>query len=191
MIDLQHSNKLLPQYSAKSTEQLPPKPKEKKLSTRRRKFCDEYLIDFNGSRAYRVAYNVQNEDTAKSNASKLLTLANVRAYLGARIDELSQSLRIRQEKTLRELRNVGYSNMLDYVKWGKNGVELKESSELTRDQGAAISQITETITQRGGSKTIKLHDKVEALTRLGQNLKLFEEDKLKDVNIAVQVVNVR
>ena len=55
----------------------------------------------------------------------------------------------------------------------------------------AFTQVTETITQHGGTKTIRLHDKVEALSKLGQSLRLFDEDKLKDLNIAVQVVNVR
>ncbi len=92
---------------------------------------------------------------------------------------------------LRELQNVGYANMADFVTFGPHGVTLKNSDDLSRDQLAAVSQVTETITQHGGTKTIKLHAKVEAPSKLGENLKLFDEDKLKDLNIAVQVVNVR
>ncbi|MCZ6776283.1 MAG: hypothetical protein O7D34_07495, partial [Ignavibacteria bacterium] len=91
----------------------------------------------------------------------------------------------------RELRNVGYANMADFVTFGPHGVTLKNSEDLTRNQLAAVSQVTETITMHGGTKTIKLHGKVEALSKLGQNLRLFDEDKLKDLNIAVLVVNVR
>ncbi len=92
---------------------------------------------------------------------------------------------------LRELRNVGYANMADFVTFGPHGVTLKNSEDLTRNQLAAVSQVTETITNHGGTKTIKLHGKVEALSKLGQNLRLFDEDKLEDLKIAVQVVNVR
>jgi len=194
LIDLEQSPKLLPQYCASKqrTEVVPQKEKSKTamLSKKYKLFCENYLQDYNGSRAYREVFKAKN-GTARVESSKLLTNPDVRAYLDRRTEELTQTLRIQQERTLRELRNVAYSNMLDYVDWGKNGVTLKESAQLTREQGAAVSQITETVTQHGGMKTIKLQDKPEALTRLGQNLRLFEEDKLKDVNISVSVVNVR
>ena len=97
-------------------------------------------------------------DTAKSNASKLLAIANVRAYLDARTGELAQTLRVQQEMVLRELKRVGFSNIQDYVTFGEHGVKLKNSADLTREQLAAISQVSETVTQHAGSKTIKLHD---------------------------------
>jgi hypothetical protein len=120
-----------------------------------------------------------------------LANTDIRAYLEKRVEELQATLRIQQERVLRELRNVGYANMADFVTFGPHGVTLKNSSDLTRDQLAAVSQVTETVTQHGGTKTIKLHDKVGALGKLGDNVRLFDEDKLEDLKIAVQVVNVR
>ena len=47
-------------------------------------FCDEYLIDRNATRAYKVAYpRVKRDETAKSAASRLLTYVNVSAYIDA------------------------------------------------------------------------------------------------------------
>lgn len=47
-------------------------------------FCDEYLKDRNGSRAYKVGYpNVKSDDVARAAASRLLTLVNVSAYIAA------------------------------------------------------------------------------------------------------------
>ncbi len=121
----------------------------------------------------------------------MLTNPKIRAYLDARIEELSEPWRIQQERVLRELRSVAFSNMADLVEWSESSVKLKDSSQLTREQTAAISQVTQVHTRYGASVNIKTHDKPEALTRLGNNLRLFEEDKLKDINIAIQVVSVR
>ena len=50
-----------------------------KLTTKQKIFADEYLIDFNATRAYKVAYpRVKNDNTASSNASKTLRLHKVK-----------------------------------------------------------------------------------------------------------------
>lgn len=59
------------------------------MTEKQKRFCDEYLIDLNGTRAYKAAYpSVKSDDTAKANASRLLTNANVRAYLDERLEQL-------------------------------------------------------------------------------------------------------
>ena len=43
------------------------------MTDKQRKFCDEYLIDLNATRAYKLAYpNVKSESAATSGASRLL-----------------------------------------------------------------------------------------------------------------------
>lgn len=44
-------------------------------------FAQEYVIDWNGTRSYQVAYPRCSYDTAKVNASKLLTNTNILAYI--------------------------------------------------------------------------------------------------------------
>ncbi|MEG2261786.1 MAG: terminase small subunit [Raoultibacter sp.] len=57
---------------------------------RRRAFCDEYLIDRNGSRAYMAVYpRVKSSEVARKAASRLLTCVDVKAYLDQRMDEIS------------------------------------------------------------------------------------------------------
>ncbi len=59
------------------------------MTEKQKRFCDEYLIDLNGTRAYKAAYpSVKNDNTAKANASRLLTNANVRAYIDAELEKL-------------------------------------------------------------------------------------------------------
>lgn len=62
------------------------------MTDKQRKFCDEYLIDCNATRAYKVAYpNIKSEDAARACASKLLTKANIKAYIDAKLEEISSA----------------------------------------------------------------------------------------------------
>ena len=55
------------------------------MTDKQRKFCDEYLIDANATRAYKAAYpHVKSEDAARACASRLLTNANIKSYIDAR-----------------------------------------------------------------------------------------------------------
>ena len=52
------------------------------MTKKQKIFADEYLIDLNATRAYKVAYpRVKNDEVARANGSRLLTNANVAATL--------------------------------------------------------------------------------------------------------------
>ena len=60
------------------------------MTDKQRKFADEYLIDCNATRAYKAAYpHIKNDRVAKVNGSRLLTNANLKAYIDERLDEIS------------------------------------------------------------------------------------------------------
>lgn len=64
------------------------------MTEKQMRFCEEYLIDANATRAYLAAYPaVKREETARANASRMLTNANVKAYIDERLEQL------RSEKT--------------------------------------------------------------------------------------------
>ena len=59
------------------------------MTEKQKRFCDEYLIDLNGTRAYKNAYpNVKNNDSAAVNASKLLRNTKIKAYISEQIEKL-------------------------------------------------------------------------------------------------------
>lgn len=52
-------------------------------------FADEWLKDMNGARAYKVAYpRVKKDATARANASRLLTNANIKAYIDEQLEKM-------------------------------------------------------------------------------------------------------
>ena len=59
------------------------------MTEKQKRFCDEYLIDLNGTRAYKAAYpSVKSDKTAGANAARLLGNASIRAYLDERLAEI-------------------------------------------------------------------------------------------------------
>lgn len=60
------------------------------MTDKQRKFCDEYLIDANATRAYKAAYpHVKSEDAARACASRLLTKANIKSYIDEQLEKIS------------------------------------------------------------------------------------------------------
>jgi phage terminase small subunit len=82
---------------------------------------------------------------------------------------------------LEEVQRLAFANMLDYVGTTKDGDAYVNLSELTRDQAAAIQEVTvEEYTEgRGEGKReikrtkFKLCDKTKNLELLGEYMKLF------------------
>ena len=67
------------------------------MTKKQKIFADEYLIDLNATRAYKVAYpRVKNDEVARANGSRLLTNANVAAYIEKRMKERHNGHRSRR-----------------------------------------------------------------------------------------------
>lgn len=59
------------------------------MTENQKRFCDEYLIDCNATRAYKTVYkNIKNDGVARRNGSRLLTNADIKKYIDARMEEL-------------------------------------------------------------------------------------------------------
>lgn len=59
------------------------------MTEKQKIFADEYLIDLNGTRAYKAAYKTcKKDETARTNASRLLTNANIKKYIDEQIAKM-------------------------------------------------------------------------------------------------------
>ena len=59
------------------------------MTEKQKIFADEYLIDLNATRAYKVAYpTVKKDEVARANASRLLTNANVKKYISDQMEKI-------------------------------------------------------------------------------------------------------
>ena len=57
------------------------------MTEKQKLFCDEYLIDLNGTRAYRTVYKtIKNDNVAGVRANKLLKQKDIAEYINKRLE---------------------------------------------------------------------------------------------------------
>lgn len=77
------------------------------MTNAQRIFCNEYLIDLNGTRAYKVAYpKVKADRTAGANASRLLTKDSIKSYIEEKMAEKEDKMIAQQDEVLKYLTSV-------------------------------------------------------------------------------------
>ena len=77
------------------------------MTDNQRKFCDEYLIDCNATRAYKAAYpRIKNDNGAKSAGNRLLTFVDIKEYIQTRLDEMASAKVATAEEVIQYLTSV-------------------------------------------------------------------------------------
>jgi phage terminase small subunit len=146
------------------------------LRERQDRFVAEYLIDLDPAAAYRRAgYEPRSDKAARNAASRLLANVGVQEAIAERRQRQQERLEIKSDDIVRELKRVGFSKMDQFARWGPDGVVLIDSALLTPDAAACVAEVSQTITQGGGSIKFKLHSKTAALELLGKHLGLFKD----------------
>lgn len=149
------------------------------MKPKRQAFIQEYLKDFNATQAaIRAGYS---KKTARAAGCKLLTFGDVQAALQGALNDRARQSSVTADRILNELTRLAFTHMGRLARWNASGVEFKDSSELTEDDLATVSEITETTNQHGGSLKVKQYDKVRALELLGRHLGMWN-DKLEIVD---------
>ncbi len=138
------------------------------------RFCQEYIVDNNGKKAaIRAKYS---KKTAEVQASQLLRILKVKGRVKYLQAKLSEKTGITAEMVIEEYAKIAMSNMNKYASFGPDGVVLKDSSELSDEDFALISEVSETRGKTGSRISFKLHSKTTALDALGRHLGIFEKD---------------
>nr|DAW50619.1 MAG TPA: Terminase small subunit [Caudoviricetes sp.] len=80
---------------------------ENGMTEKQQKFADEYIVSLNATQAYKKAYpNIKNDEVARTNGSRLLTNANVKAYIDERLEKLKSERVADQQEVLEFLTSV-------------------------------------------------------------------------------------
>ena len=145
-----------------------------KLTDKQRRFVAEYLVDLNATQAaMRAGYSAK---TAAEQASRLLTNVKVKAAIEAGQKKTATKLEITKERIVEELAKLAFSNMQDYMRSTADGDPYLDFSNLTREQAAALAEVTvEDFTDGRGEDArqvrrvkFKLHDKKGSLVDLAK-----------------------
>lgn len=148
--------------------------KEYKLTENRKRFCEHYVELFgNGTQAYLKAYpNVKNESTARSNASRLLTIANVQRYIADLTASLDEERIMSVEEALATSSSIARGDPQRYIsrEYDENGnlilEEHKEFSAGMKERVAALEHIFKANSAFVEKKEIKANvttDKLESI----------------------------
>lgn len=136
------------------------------LTDKQEAFCQEYVKDSNGAQAaIRAGYRVSS---AKEIGSENLTKPNITKRVAELQEAIAKKNELTSEMIVKELMKIAFANKKGVAKWTKGGVEFIPSDEMSDDDSATISEISETMTENGGSMKIKQHDKVKALELLAK-----------------------
>ena len=79
-----------------------------------KKFCDEYIIDCNGARAYHAIYGGDKEQ-ARVKASKLLTKDNIKNYIKEQLEKISSEKVATAEEVIQYLTSVMRGEQTEFL----------------------------------------------------------------------------
>lgn len=143
------------------------------LPDKERMFCDEYLKDMNGTRAYLAAYkHIKNYDTAAVGANRLLKKDKVKKYIQQKLDEISSAKIADVKEVMEYLTSVMRREQTETVVVTLN----KERSEYAPDENGTMRKRTvkEEIPEKVNIPT-KVSDANKAAELLGKRYAIFTD----------------
>ena len=141
------------------------------LTAKQRIFCNEYLIDMNATRAYKKAYpNIKKDEAARANGSKLLTNANVKAYI---------------EKQLKKIEDKSIADATEVMKYLTKVLRGEEVEEMIVVEGIGDGCSE----ARRINKALNQKDRIKAAELLGKRYALFTEKVEANAQVGVQIID--
>ncbi|BFH71224.1 terminase small subunit [Paenibacillus dendritiformis] len=165
------------------------------LTAKQKAFVQEYLIDLNATQAaIRAGYSAK---TARKIGQENLTKPDIQKAIQEAMDARAKRTEITADRVLQELAKIGFANITDYLRVSTServverntvtdaegnetivpifdmvqSVELFDTDGIDRVKMDAVAEICET--KYGIS--LKLHDKVSALEKIGRHLGMFKD----------------
>lgn len=141
-----------------------------KLNDKQKRFCKEYVTDFNATQAaIRSGYS---KKTAYKIGSENLKKPQIVEYIRQITKRTEEKLELSAERVLYEIKCLAYADPMSYYEDRGGKMVLKNPFELTDAQRRAIRSLD---VKNGKLQSITLYNKDPALDKLGRNLKLFTE----------------
>ena len=148
------------------------------LTDKQQIFADEYLIDLNATRAYKAAYpRVKKDSAARANGSRLLTNANVSAYIDAQLEKMHSE------------RVADAQEVMEHLTASMRG-EIKEDVVVVEGVGDGCSEarvVQKQISGRDRLRAAELLSKRYGLLTEKVQISAIDEEKSKLDNLIEQM----
>ena len=168
-------------------------------------FVEEFLKDFNATRAAEAAgYDPKSARTA---SQILMRKPHVRKAIMKRVQVIGKRIEVSVENTLLEFARIGFANLADMMVIAEDGLPRWDFSQLTREQMTAIQEITidtyfdgtkVTVKDEDGEEReiprevkrvkVKMHSKTEALVNLAKFLRMYQALSAEEENGSTIVI---
>jgi phage terminase small subunit len=140
--------------------------------------------------AWMLASGMRDRSQASRLGRRPEVAERVRELLAARhaaerraVDKAAAKFEVTAERVIGELAKLAFANMADYLKIGPDGAPRPDFGRVSRDQAAALQEVTVTpVTYGQGAHArevsrvrLKLANKRSALVDLGNHLGLFSD----------------
>lgn len=157
---------------------------KKKLTPKQERFCQEYIIDLNGTQAaIRAGYS---KKTAYSISEENLRKPEIKTRIEELQAELRERNKLKADDVIQELRALAFWNIKDFITTNNqvNDLSTMEREALKPVAGIKVKKEIRTIGEMELTEItteLKLTDKRAALVDLGRHLGIFKEDNEQKV----------
>ena len=157
---------------------------KKKISKKHQLFIEEYLKDFNATRAYRVAYPNSSYDGARNNGSRLLAKDSIREAIEIESEKKLKEIGIDTYYIIKNIKEVTERCMEKepvqyYDKEDKCWKDVTENAELPN--GDIVEATVMQFDSKNALKGLELLGKYKSLFKENIDVKVDTSKKLKDV----------
>jgi phage terminase small subunit len=164
---------------------------EKILTAKQKRFCEYYVIDWNGAAAAKDAG--YSEDAARQLASDTLSKDYIQEYINLIKDDIAEQLGLSKMMVVREWMRIAFGDVTDMFEVTPDGIVL--SGDL--DQGSIPKEVSATIAEVENTKygvRVKFHSKTTALSQIallmGWNAPEKQQVELNDKTDKVTKIEV-
>lgn len=139
------------------------------MTEKNKRFVEEYLIDLNATQAaIRAGYS---PSTAGSIGNEILKKPEISKAIAQAMAERSKRTGVSQDRIVRELAKIAFSNLTDIVDpFDGSVIQSADRDDLACIQSIKVKQ-SEDFTER----EVRLADKMRALELLGKHLGMFRD----------------
>ena len=135
------------------------------MTEKQKRFCDEYLIDCNATRAYKAVYrSIKSDEVARKAGSRLLTNVDVKKYITNRMEEIHNEKTADAQEVIEYLTSVlrGESSSTEIVVEGTgDGCSEARTIEKAPSEKERL-KAAELLGKRYGLYTDKIEQTVDA-----------------------------
>lgn len=148
------------------------------LTDRQIRFCHAYAETLHAGDAYAAAgYRCANRNSRDSSASKLLRNPKIRGYL-------CDVLRLNQVEVANAFAAIAFTPITELIRWDGSEILVRQTDQWSEEAKLAVRKFkAKPILNKQGELLgfqveVEMYDRLQALDKLADKLKMFEAENL-------------